>query len=217
MSGLSSELRVDLPSAGEYSIGKYSCIGEFPNDASDRRMLVDIACASFHPVRIGANTKIREQCLIDLGINRSTEIGNDVYIHSRCTIGHDCVVQNNVVLAPCVNLSGSCTVMSDAQIGASSVLHQGTVIGRFAMVGMGSVVTRDIPPFVLAYGSPCRVVGLNTRKLGMVLPPEMMDGSLQEYMLSIRSHTVEAFAFGNTFLDAILKDFLEASSRKVAF
>ena len=58
----------------------------------------------------------------------------------------------------------------------NTVVHQRRVIGPGAMVGMGSVVTRDVPPFAKAYGNPCRVHGVNA--VGMSrggLPQEAVD------------------------------------------
>jgi len=50
-------------------------------------------------------------------------------------------------------------VEEGASIGANSVVVAGTTIGKYAMVGAGSVVTKDVPPYSLAYGNPARVKG----------------------------------------------------------
>ena len=54
-------------------------------------------------------------------------------------------------------------VLRGATIGANATIGPGLSIGTFAMVGMGSVVTRDVPPFALVVGNPARVVGLVDR------------------------------------------------------
>lgn len=61
-----------------------------------------------------------------------------------------------------VSLGGHVRVGDRANLGLDTVVHQGRAIGSLVMVGMGSVVTHDVPAFIKAYGNPCRVRGTNT-------------------------------------------------------
>jgi UDP-N-acetylglucosamine acyltransferase len=60
-----------------------------------------------------------------------------------------------------VLLAGHVRVGNAANLGLGASVHQGRYVGAGVMLGMSSVVTRDIPPFAKAYGSPARVVGAN--------------------------------------------------------
>ena len=79
-------------------------------------------------------------------------------------------------MASSVTLGGHVHVGDGANLGMCTVVHQRRVIGPGAMVGMGSVVTRDVPPYAKAYGNPCRVRGANA--VGMTrggLPQDAVD------------------------------------------
>jgi UDP-N-acetylglucosamine acyltransferase len=67
-----------------------------------------------------------------------------------------------MTMASSTTLGGHVRVGNGANLGMGTIVHQRRVIGPTAMVGMGSVVTRDIVPFALAYGNPCRVHRANT-------------------------------------------------------
>jgi carbonic anhydrase/acetyltransferase-like protein (isoleucine patch superfamily) len=60
-----------------------------------------------------------------------------------------------------VQMGGYSTIMKGSYIGLSAVLHQFTVIGAYSIVGMGSILNRNIPPAVLAIGSPARFLKIN--------------------------------------------------------
>jgi acyl-[acyl carrier protein]--UDP-N-acetylglucosamine O-acyltransferase len=62
-------------------------------------------------------------------------------------------------------MGGYSTILEGAYIGLSAVLHQFTIIGAFAMIGMASVITRNVPPLGLAVGSPARVIKINQKAL----------------------------------------------------
>ena len=79
------------------------------------------------------------------------------YVH----IAHDCKISSNTKIANNVQMGGYSTILDGAYIGLSAVLHQFTVIGAFAMIGMGSVISKNIPPGSLAVGSPARVIKIN--------------------------------------------------------
>jgi acetyltransferase-like isoleucine patch superfamily enzyme len=55
-----------------------------------------------------------------------------------------------------VRFGGGCRVRTGAYIGAGALLREGIAVGEWAMIGMGAVVTRDVPPGRLWYGAPAR-------------------------------------------------------------
>ncbi len=90
-----------------------------------------------------------------------TQIGDNNYIMSYVHIAHNCRIGSHCTLTSGVQLGGYVQVDDYANIGGLTGVHQFCRIGRLAMVGAYSYVNRDIPPFMLAAGNPCRVRGLN--------------------------------------------------------
>jgi UDP-N-acetylglucosamine acyltransferase len=112
-------------------------------------------------VLLGDRNVIREYAQIHQGWKAPTVIGDDAFIMNQVYIAHDCRLGDDVTLASSVLLAGHVRVGSGANLGLGTAVHQGRYIGRGAMVGMSAVVTRDIPPFAKAYGSPARVASAN--------------------------------------------------------
>jgi UDP-N-acetylglucosamine acyltransferase len=97
-------------------------------------------------------------------------------------IPHDAVVEDNVTMANSAHLGGHTHIGQGATLGLGALVHQGSRIGRLAMIGMGSVITKDIPPFAMAFGSPARVRGVN--RVGMQragYPDEVIDALAAVY------------------------------------
>ncbi len=74
------------------------------------------------------------------------------------TIDHDCYIEDNVVFSSNVILGGNVYVMKSAQLGIKSLVHQNQIIGSFAMIGMGSIITKKskILPGYIYYGKPIK-------------------------------------------------------------
>ena len=105
---------------------------------------------------------IREYAQIHRDGSSTTSVGDDAFIMNQVYVAHDCVLDDGVTLASSVLLAGHVRVGERTPTsGLATTVHQGRYVGRGAMVGMSSVVTRDIPPFAKAYGSPARVASAN--------------------------------------------------------
>ncbi len=114
-------------------------------------------------VVIGDQTFIRENCVIHRGTGqRDTTIGSNCYIMNRVYVGHDGMIANGVTLSAGVSLGGHVTILEEANVGMNAAVHQFVTIGGYSMVGMSTPVTRDIPPFSVAAGSPARLLRVNT-------------------------------------------------------
>ena len=94
-------------------------------------------------------------------IQAETEIGNHVIINTGAQVDHDCIVEDYVHIAPRVVLCGNVKVGSGTLIGAGATVIPGKTIGRWATIGAGSVVTKDIPDYAIAVGNPARVIKIN--------------------------------------------------------
>jgi UDP-2-acetamido-3-amino-2,3-dideoxy-glucuronate N-acetyltransferase len=136
---------------------------------------------------IGKNSKIWHFSHIreDTKIGKNVNIGQNVYIDAGVVIGDNCKIQNNVsiykgviiednvFIGPSVtftndlypsaqdwneNMIIKTLIKSSASIGANTTIVCGNTIGSNSMIGAGSVVTKDIPNGVLAFGNPAKVV-----------------------------------------------------------
>jgi UDP-N-acetylglucosamine acyltransferase len=115
---------------------------------------------------IGNRNVIREYAQVHQGWQGKTVLGHGLFIMNQCYVAHDCTVEDDVTLASSVLLAGHVRVGHGANLGLGASVHQRRYVANGAMVGMGSVVTRDIPPFAKAYGNPVRVRGANTVGMG---------------------------------------------------
>ncbi|MEV4410525.1 UDP-N-acetylglucosamine acyltransferase [Catellatospora sp. NPDC049609] len=114
---------------------------------------------------IGSRNTLREYVAVHQGSHNPTTIGDDCFIMNKSSIPHDARLENHVTMAPSVLIGGHVWVGEGATLGINTVVHQRRVIGPGAMIGMGSVATRDVPPYAMAFGNPTRVRGVN--KVGM--------------------------------------------------
>ena len=116
-------------------------------------------------VEIGDRVNIRECATINRGTKASgkgvTKIGNDTLIMSYVHVAHDCMVGNHCILVSYVGIAGETDVDDWAILGGSTVVHQFSHIGTHSMVGGGSIVNKDIPPYVLCGRAPITFAGIN--------------------------------------------------------
>jgi len=118
-------------------------------------------------VEIGDHNTFREGATVhsatyDGGVTR---IGNHNNLLAYVHIAHDCTVGNNVIMSNVATLAGHVTVEDYAIVGGLTAVHQFCRVGRLAMVGGCSRVLRDIPPFMLAEGTPAAARTIN--KVGL--------------------------------------------------
>ena len=116
-------------------------------------------------VEIGDNVNIRECATINRGTKASgrgvTKIGNNCLLMSYVHVAHDCKVGNNCILVSYVGIAGETDVDDWATIGGSTVAHQFPRIGTHAMVGGGSKINKDVPPYILCGREPLSYAGVN--------------------------------------------------------
>lgn len=115
-------------------------------------------------VRIGDRNIFREYVTVNraYGEDEATEVGDDNYLMSYVHIGHNCQITSQTIITSGTKLAGHCLVLERANLGGQVGVHQFVRFGRLVMVGGGSVVRQDVPPYVLAFGVPARAYGLNS-------------------------------------------------------
>jgi UDP-N-acetylglucosamine acyltransferase len=115
-------------------------------------------------LHIGDANDIRELVVIQRSMKPggSTRLGSHNFIMAQAHIAHDCVLGNHAVVSSLTALAGHVEVEDGAMIGGVTGVHQFVRIGTYSMVGGSSRLLQDVPPFLLAAGSPAAVHGLNT-------------------------------------------------------
>lgn len=113
---------------------------------------------------IGDNTIIRECVTVNKGTTASdkTIVGSNCLLMAYAHVAHDCVIGNNCVIANNAALAGHIIIEDYAVLGGVSAVHQFVKIGQHAFVSGGSLVRKDVPPFVKAAKEPLSYVGINS-------------------------------------------------------
>jgi sugar O-acyltransferase (sialic acid O-acetyltransferase NeuD family) len=109
---------------------------------------------------VGQHVDIGEGSILCAGALVTTDIriGRHVHVNIGATIGHDAILEDFVTLNPSVNVSGKVKLEQGVEVGTSSVLIPGCVVGCWSIIGAGSVVTRSLPPNITAVGAPAKAV-----------------------------------------------------------
>lgn len=151
---------------GPTTIGKqnqifqYSSLGEQPQDKKYRDEPTTL--------EIGDNNTIREFCTFNRGTVQdkgATRIGNDNWIMAYVHIAHDCQIGNHTIFANNSSLAGHVDVHDYAILGGFTLIHQFCKIGSHIITAVGSVVFKDIPPYVTAAGYDAKPHGINSEGL----------------------------------------------------
>lgn len=152
--------------SGPTSIGKsnqifqFSSLGEAPQDKKYK--------GEPTLLEIGDNNTIREFCTFNRGTVQdkgTTKIGNDNWIMAYVHIAHDCQIGNNTIFANNSSLAGHVDVYDYAILGGFTLIHQFCKIGSHVITAVGSVVFKDIPPYVTAAGYDAKPHGINSEGL----------------------------------------------------
>ena len=137
----------------------------------------------WHQAQVREEAFIGDNCIIgkNVYVDKGVVIGKNCKIQNNSSVYHGVTLEDGVFVGPhcvftndrwprAINSDGSLKTDSDweesktlikegASLGARTVVVPGIIIGRFAMVGAGSVVTKNVPDFALVYGNPARLAG----------------------------------------------------------
>lgn len=151
---------------GPTSIGRnnqifqFASVGEAPQDKKYRGEATRL--------EIGDDNVIREFATVHRGTAQDalvTRIGNDNLLMAYTHVAHDCQIGNNVILANAASLGGHVRVQDWAILGGFTIVHQFCQIGAHSFCAMGSVLTKDVPPYVTVSGHPAKPYGINAEGL----------------------------------------------------
>ena len=146
-------------------IFQFCSIGELPQDKQCRHPTPE---NSNGRLIIGDNNTIREYCTINRGTlegGGQTTIGDDNFFMAYVHIAHDCTIANHTIFANASSLAGHVEVEDYVVLSGFVMVHQFCRIGQYAYSGMGSGLSKDLPPYILAAGVPAQTHGLN--KIGL--------------------------------------------------
>ena len=115
-------------------------------------------------VQIGNNTTIREFATINRATDFSgvTSIGNNCLVMAYVHVAHDCHISDNVILVNSVQLGGHVEIDKFAIVGGLTAVHQFVKIGAHCMISGGSLVRKDVPPYIKVAKEPLSFIGINS-------------------------------------------------------
>lgn len=132
----------------------------------------------WHFSHVQSGSKIGKKCILGQNVNigNNVTIGNFVKIQNNVSVYEGVILEDYVFCGPSMVFTNilnprskypqvgaefyiKTVVKEGASLGANSTIVCGHTIGRFAMVGAGAVVTKDIPDFALVVGNPARIIG----------------------------------------------------------
>lgn len=112
---------------------------------------------------VGDNNSIRENVTLSRGTasKGKTVIGSNNLLMESMHVGHDCVLENGLIIGNSTKFAGEVVVDDNAIVSASVLCHQFCHIGGYVMIQGGSRFSQDIPPYIIAGKEPTKYCGLN--------------------------------------------------------
>jgi len=174
-------------------IFQFASIGEIPQDkkfhGEDSRL------------EIGDRNTIREFVSINRGTDDGggvTRIGNDNWLMAYIHVAHDCVIGDHTIFANGASVAGHVTIGNHAILGGFTLVHQFCSVGEYAFCGMGSAISKDVPPYIIVNGNPAHPHGLNTEGL-------KRHGFTSEALKNLRDAYKMIYRSGMTVEEALVK------------
>ncbi|MBB1126402.1 acyl-ACP--UDP-N-acetylglucosamine O-acyltransferase [Thiospirillum jenense] len=168
-------------------IFQFASIGEDPQDKKYAGEKTSLS--------IGDRNVIREFATIHRGTVQDqsvTQIGHDNLLMAYTHVAHDCRIGNHTILANAASLGGHIEIHDWAILGGFTVVHQFCRLGAHCFTAMGSVINKDVPPYVIVGGQPTAPHGINTEGLKRRhFSPELIRRIRHAYRLLYRSQLLQ--------------------------
>jgi UDP-N-acetylglucosamine acyltransferase len=136
-------------------------------------------------VIIGDNNVIREFVTIHPSMypDMTTEIGSENLLMIGVHIGHDCILEDKIVMSNYVQISGHCKIETGAWLSGMVLLHQFVTIGKWCYAAGLTGINKDVPPFMIISGHyPSKIRGVNKRGMARAgLNDQQQKSVLQVY------------------------------------
>lgn len=119
-------------------------------------------------LKIGDNNIIREYVTIHPSMypNQDTVVGNGNLLMINVHLGHDCVLEDKIVISNCTQVSGHCKIQTGAWLSGMVAIHQFVTIGKWCYAAGYAGINHDVPPFVIVSGHyPVQIRAINKRGL----------------------------------------------------
>ncbi len=177
-------------------------------------------------LEIGDRNSIREFTTIHRGTVQDegvTRIGSDNLLMAYTHVAHDCRIGDHCIMANAASLGGHVLIDDWAILGGFSIVHQFCHIGAHSFTAMGSVIAKDVPPYLMVGGHPARPHGINSEGLrrrafsvGQVAAIKRAYKLLYNagLPLAVARERIQAEAQDSPEL-RLMADFLAASSRSI--
>jgi len=152
------DLDVDFSIPIAFGIGDNTIREKLFKKVEEKGLLI---VSLIHPsASIAQNVFIKKGTVVmaNVVVNTGSTIGKGVILNSSSVIEHENYIDNFVHISPNVALAGNVRVEYKTHIGIGSSVIQSITIGQNTILGAGSVVVKDIPNSVIAYGNPCKVI-----------------------------------------------------------
>jgi UDP-N-acetylglucosamine acyltransferase len=177
-------------------------------------------------LQIGDRNVIREFATLHRGTTQDqgvTRIGSDNLLMAYVHVAHDCVLEDHIIMANAASLGGHVKIGKHAILGGFTKVHQFCRVGAHSFSGMGSAISMDLPPYVMASGQPAKPHGINREGLSRRgFSSEAIQQIKRAYKLIYLSKSrleearegIEAMLIETPELD-ILADFLKHKGRGI--
>jgi UDP-N-acetylglucosamine acyltransferase len=199
-------------------IFQFASIGEDPQDKKYGGEVTRL--------EIGDRNQIREFTTLHRGTVQDqgvTRIGNDNLLMAYVHVAHDCRIGDHVIMANAASLGGHVEIQDHAILGGFTIVHQFCRIGAYAFCAMGSVLGKDVPPYVTVGGHPAEPRGINAegmRRHGFA------DGTIQSIRRAYRTLYMGNLKLAESIAElrrmaeqtaevGLLADFITDSSRSI--
>jgi UDP-N-acetylglucosamine acyltransferase len=162
---------------------QFATVGSVPQDLKYKREPSELI--------IGNHNTIREFVSLNPGTaggGMVTRLGDGNLLMMYCHIAHDCILGSHNIIANGATLGGHVVIEDYVIVGGLVGIHQFTKVGQGAILGAGSMVSKDVPPYCNATGDRARLHGLNIEGLKRRgFGPEKIEALRKAYRIMFRS------------------------------